>query len=248
MCLSAPPTLEARYEEARPDIESALVLLTQCCTARDVPDATAVIDFDTVGFPNGIPERCGILTVVLENGSVYWSFDQAANWTLIFEGSAPPTSFPIGSISAFAGAIGDIPANWLPCDGDEISRSTYANLFAIIGETYGVGDGLTTFNLPNLRGRVPQGANYAQLPNGTNGTYTTRARGVSVGEENHTLLLAELPSHTHTSHSQTNANHNAAGGATDFGTGTNANSGTNGTDTPHNNMQPFVVDYYIIKT
>lgn len=55
---------------------------------------------------------------------------------------------PIGTIFAFAG--NDIPSGYLPCNGSAISRETYADLFAVIGTTYGSGDGSTTFNLPNL--------------------------------------------------------------------------------------------------
>lgn len=55
---------------------------------------------------------------------------------------------PIGTIFAFAG--NDIPSGYLPCNGGAISRTTYADLFAVIGTTYGTGDGSSTFNLPNL--------------------------------------------------------------------------------------------------
>lgn len=55
---------------------------------------------------------------------------------------------PIGTIYAFAG--NNIPSGYLPCNGGAISRTTYADLFAVIGTTYGAGDGSTTFNLPNL--------------------------------------------------------------------------------------------------
>lgn len=64
---------------------------------------------------------------------------------------------PIGTIDVFAKST--VPtANWLACDGSAVSRTTYAALFAIIGTTFGVGDGSTTFNLPDLRGKSPIGA------------------------------------------------------------------------------------------
>jgi microcystin-dependent protein len=62
---------------------------------------------------------------------------------------------PTGIVSIFAGTVA--PDGWLICDGSEISRSTYSDLFNVIGTTYGDGDGSTTFNLPNLKGRVPVG-------------------------------------------------------------------------------------------
>lgn len=62
---------------------------------------------------------------------------------------------PAGTISAFGGAAA--PDGWLLCDGSAVSRSTYARLFTAIGTTWGVGDGSTTFNLPDMRGAAPAG-------------------------------------------------------------------------------------------
>lgn len=62
---------------------------------------------------------------------------------------------PIGSVLPYGGT--SAPANWLLCDGTAISRTTYASLFAVLGTAYGAGNGTTTFNLPNLRGRFPLG-------------------------------------------------------------------------------------------
>lgn len=81
---------------------------------------------------------------------------------------APP-SIPVGAIMAFA--MSTPPDDWLECDGSAISRTTYAALFAIIGTTYGAGDGSTTFNLPDLRGEFIRG-----WDNGK-GTDTGRAFG-----------------------------------------------------------------------
>ena len=62
---------------------------------------------------------------------------------------------PAGAIMAWGGATA--PSNWLTCDGSAVSRTTYASLFSAIGTSYGAGDGVSTFNLPNLKGRVPVG-------------------------------------------------------------------------------------------
>lgn len=61
-------------------------------------------------------------------------------------------SSPIGGVQSFAGST--IPPGWLECDGTAVSRSTFAELFGVIGVTYGVGDGSTTFDLPDLTGVV----------------------------------------------------------------------------------------------
>ena len=71
---------------------------------------------------------------------------------------------PVGVVQAFAGST--TPTGWLLCDGSSVSRTTYAKLFAVIGTTYGSGDGSTTFNLPNLTDKFIQG-------NSTSGTVKT---------------------------------------------------------------------------
>ena len=62
---------------------------------------------------------------------------------------------PAGAVMPFAGSTA--PAGWLLCFGQAVSRSQYGELFAVLGTSYGVGDGSTTFNLPDLRGRVVAG-------------------------------------------------------------------------------------------
>lgn len=65
---------------------------------------------------------------------------------------------PIGGMVPFAGASDKIPASWMLCDGSAVSRAKYAALFAVIGTTWGAGDGSKTFNLPDLVGATPAGA------------------------------------------------------------------------------------------
>jgi microcystin-dependent protein len=91
---------------------------------------------------------------------------------------------PAGIIAPFAGTTA--PSGWLKCEGQAISRATYATLFAAIGTTWGVGDGSTTFNVPDLRGTFLRGT-------GTNGTYGT-AVGPSVG----TYAVDTYLNHSHT--------------------------------------------------
>src|SRR5579871_585384 len=103
-------------------------------------------------------------------------------------GMVVPFAGPSG-VAADAGAAG-IPAGWLLCDGSAVSRTTYAALFAAIGINYGGGDGIATFNLPDMRGRTVIGAGH-----GTGLTARTLAQ--TLGEEAHTLTAAEMPAHTH---------------------------------------------------
>jgi microcystin-dependent protein len=89
-------------------------------------------------------------------------------------------------INQYAGSTA--PSGYLLCQGQAVSRTTYAILFSAIGTTYGAGDGSTTFNLPDLRQRVPVGLN-------SSGTFN--ALGNTGGAETHTITVAQLPSHTH---------------------------------------------------
>lgn len=107
---------------------------------------------------------------------------------------------PIGTLLPYAGASS--PTNWLLCDGGTISRATYAELFAIIGETYGAGDGSTTFALPDLRGRAPVGKDNmggtaaSRITSGVSGIDGTTL-GAAGGAQSHTLTTAQMPSHNH---------------------------------------------------
>lgn len=98
-------------------------------------------------------------------------------------------TFPPGMVMPFAGAT--TPDGWLLCDGSAVSRIAYAALFSSLGGTWGTGDGSSTFNVPDLRGRAIIGA-------GTGSGLTARTRGTqNIGEETHVLLTVELASHTH---------------------------------------------------
>lgn len=76
--------------------------------------------------------------------------------TTAFVGAECQIAAPTGAVYTFAGAT--VPTGWLKCNGALLSRTTYASLFAVIGTTYGAGDGSTTFALPDLRGEFVRGA------------------------------------------------------------------------------------------
>jgi len=134
------------------------------------------------------------------------------------------------------------PAGWLLCDGSAFSRTTYADLFAVLGTAYGVGDGLTTFNVPDMCGRVPVGLDVADAH-----LSAADALGETGGEENHTLTTAEMPAHTH----KIGHGVSLAGGAYSHGlceSGTSYNTSSTGGGGAHNNLQPYNTCNYIIKT
>lgn len=213
------------------------------------------------------------------DGRYYWANDvkqlfrdNGATWEVV--GSQP---VPAGSVSMFAGTAA--PAGYLMADGADVSRTTYAALFAAIGTTYGAGNGTTTFRLPDLRGRVPVGVDGAANRLANNDTL-----GASGGEEVHVLIINELPIHNHggwTGGSDRSLAHSHTIDTRDYDFGSSPGGGLaniaagaanmtfrdngGGTDdgfTPdhfhaipwqganwgHNNMQPFQVVNFIIKT
>ncbi len=100
-------------------------------------------------------------------------------------------SMPVGALLDYAGP--NPPPGWLACDGRQISRTTYSELFAAIGTAWGNGDGSTTFNLPPANGRAAIGAGSVTDANGTVRTYSFAQR---VGRVSYTLLQANVPNYT----------------------------------------------------
>jgi microcystin-dependent protein len=171
------------------------------------------------------------------------------------------SAIPPGIIVPFGGQTP--PPGWFLCDGSSKSRAQYAGLFQAIGTAWGDGDGSTSFNLPDLRGRTAIGAGQ-----GANLTY--RALGdATLGEETHTLSIAEMPTHSHgindPGHSHGGQNGNAfmlasPPGDVAFGAGaqitpvlrtgtstTGISIQSQGNGSAHNLMQPSAVVNYIIK-
>lgn len=156
------------------------------------------------------------------------------------------TGLPVGAIQMYAAS--SAPNGWLSCDGSEVSRTTYARLFAAVGTTFGAGDGSTTFNLPDLDGRFPVGA-------GTLGsdTYTVGGTG---GEAKHTLTSAEMPAHDHeiryAHYGTTPANGTAGGRGYVWEIGDTANDNSTGdtqsvgSGSAHENRPPYIGLRFII--
>jgi microcystin-dependent protein len=182
---------------------------------------------------------------------------------------------PIGEVKAFAGNTP--PQGWLFCYGQAVSRTTYAALFAVIGTKFGAGDGGSTFNLPDCRGRVligrddmggPAAKRITTAASGIDGTLL----GAAGGAESVKLTVAQMPSHNHGgttgaagAHSHTfmrprgdenweNGNRNAWWGSSNVTETTSAapnhthSISAEGGGQAHTNVQPSIILNYIIRT
>ena len=172
--------------------------------------------------------------------------------------SVPASDFkeyimPTGAVLPYAGS--SAPTGFLLCYGQAISRSTYADLFSAISTTYGTGDGSSTFNVPDLRGRVAagqddMGGSSANRLTDQTGGLNGDTLGDTGGSETHTLTTAQMPAHTHTvaAQQQVSGDSTNRGGSGQLGAAATITSSSTGGDGAHNNVQPTIILNYIIRT
>ena len=210
-------------------------------TSTDIPTADTIAEFDSNAHMNSSDKTTQEIESFLTSLGIGSSKYVLSNVGMYGRGD-------IGDIKAFAGSV--LPSGWLLCDGSAVSRTTYSDLFAVIGDTYGIGDGSTTFNLPDLRGRFPIGSD------------TTYSIGETGGASTVTLTTDEMPSHSHEfkyggtaftlnpDSSETTAGFTSAGtGGLWGGAGKRASANTmlnTGSGGAHNNMPPYLGLNYII--
>lgn len=182
----------------------------------------------------------------------------------VFAADAQAAIIPAGIMWEFAGS--STPSGWLLCDGSAISRTTYSALFTAISTRYGVGNGSTTFNIPDCRGRVRAGKDdmggspafrldsTVMSPGGT-------TLGATGGTQTHALTTSEIPPHHHTVAGTVNTTADGIGNAglgaptgvtaaghTHTFTGSTPNTVGGSTGPGHLNMQPSVIMNVIIRT
>ena len=183
------------------------------------------------------------------------------------------TQVPAGIVSAFAGVTA--PAGWLMCYGQAVSRTEYSALFTALSTTYGSGDGSTTFNIPDMRGRAIAGVDNMGGTAASRLTSTvltaSNTLGATGGTQTHVLTEAQLASHTHTQNAHSHRVEVVGGGTAHQQTGfsgagytfniagvndglrefsavsVTATNQSTGSGTAHLNTQPTIVLNYIIK-
>ena len=156
-----------------------------------------------------------------------------------------------------------VPTGFLECNGAAVSRSTYSALFAIVGTTYGAGDGASTFNVPDLQDNVPVGKSNNKALASTGGANTVTSTGNIAGSTaNATLSTAQLASHSHPggrgprniamttypTHPPQSIGNPANTGNQGSGTGHSHNMSANFSGDATSVLQPYLTVIYIIKT
>jgi microcystin-dependent protein len=164
------------------------------------------------------------------------------------------SGIPVGAVMPYAGLWSPetIPSGWLLSYGQAISRTTYSALFTVIGTKYGAGDGSTTFNLPDLRGRLvagqdSMGGTSADRLTGLSGGVQGDTIGATGGAETHTLTAGQLPT---SATYQKETSHGGQSGTTGSGLAKSPAQAalTGANNEAHNNVQPTIILNYIIKT
>jgi microcystin-dependent protein len=154
------------------------------CDGANETGSNAGSNFDIIAFSDTGASLGSALAINRQTQRVSVTQSPAAASDVANKGYVDHVVSPVGAIVMWATPTP--PPNWTWCSGGAVSRTTYSALFAVLGTAYGAGDGSTTFNLPNMFGRMPMGYD--------NGAW---AMGATGGEQNHTLTQAEMPVHGH---------------------------------------------------
>jgi len=164
-----------------------------------------------------------------------------------------PTAFAPASAGVQTGTItmwptASAPTGYLLSDGSAVSRATFSDLFALIGTTFGAGDGSTTFNLPDYQARVPIG-----VGTGDDGINSPEAITLAQksGTYKHKLVASEMATLTYTASLREDGDSSPLTGDAEHGTNAvldNMDITTNAGDQPHTNTQPSLGIHFIIKT
>jgi microcystin-dependent protein len=250
----------AAVTEIKPNAADASVVTATL--ADDAVTAAKIAD-DAVGAAAVADNSIGAAAINISgNGTSGQAVVSDGDGSFSYESNIVPS----GALMPYAGT--SAPTGFLLCDGSAVSRTTYATLFSAISTTYGSGDSSSTFNLPDLRGRVIAGqddmggASANRLTNQTGGLNGDDL-GATGGSETHALTTAQLASHTH-SFSDTDSitamtflndglgvnrgGSGASSSSNSISVSISGTTGSAGSGSAHNNVQPTIILNYIIKT
>lgn len=210
-----------------------------------MPSPVTSEDFEIQQFSGNVCESIRKLLEVNDTLKEFfaWMFNSDGTLTSAFKLLMQDVAVAPGNI--IFRPVSSIPDGYLMCNGQAVSRTEYANLFAVIGTQFGTGDGSTTFNLPNLREKFLFGG----------GTGSTHPVGETGGSETVTLTLAQIPSHQHDAWAGA-VRWNFAGITGNAGSYADV-QGSNVTDiktvaagggAAHDNMPPYFTGIWLIKT
>lgn len=217
------------------------------------------------GLLQGISMAVGFLTCTLlavsvtgtfntfSSGNLLKSADINANFATLKTAIETIESSPSGTIVAFGGTTP--PAGWLLCNGQTVSRSTYSSLYAVVGNSFGSGDGSTTFHLPDLRGRFLRGLDGTANIDPDKASRTAMNSGGNTGNLIGSIQTDAFQGHKHrmTYHNNPGGSEmpgaNTVGGSSDTTmSGVVISDGTNGTPRTANETRPVnAYVNYIIK-
>lgn len=253
------PTTHALTETVLADNQVTLAKLAQISTSRILGRKTA--GSGTVESLTGADVMAMLPDAVGDSGSggvagrvpAPPAGSDAAGYFLAADMTfkAPPSGLDPGAFGYFA--MNSAPSGWLECYGQAVSRTTYAALYAAIGDSYGAGNGSTTFNLPDCRGRVIAGwdmmggvsADRLTNPASTIGGIDGDTFAAAGGEEAHVQTVSQLAAHNHGSVIKPGSSTASIGGSN---SGVSGTTDTKGNSAAFNVVQPTIIGLICIKT
>ncbi len=261
ICFASPPTRQNVYTPGEVILSSDVsanenVIFNYLQSGVDTISDGVIVNADISGSANIQSDKFN-LTSVAQNISNTGTFANTGNATVtgtltvsstLSVNGVENSHVPSGVIMAWT--TDTAPTGWLLCDGSAVSRTTYSDLFAVISTVYGVGNGSTTFNVPDLRGRFILGQDDMGGSSANRVTDTDAdTLGNADGTETKTLTTTELPAHTHTIPVTSVNNGGSSQVPTDSNQSTTHTAATSsaGSGTAYSQMNPFMTLNFIIK-